>query len=202
VDASIVESCFSMLESALPEYDKLGVVRRPNGTGLANVAPSNIYPTADGTFMVIAANLDPMFRRLCVAMEQPGLADDPRFADHTARGDNDRLLDGIIADWTRTLDADVLRQRLEAHGVVCGPINSIAEIAADPHFKARDMIREVADDRFGTLKVPGIAPRLSDTPGDIAWLGPAEPGAHNAEVLGRLGYSADEQEALRRDGIV
>lgn len=202
VDAAIVESVFSMLESALPEYDKCGVVRRPSGTGLPNVAPSNIYPTADGAYVVIAANLDPMFRRLCGAMGRPELADDPRFADHTARGENADTLDGLIAAWTRTLEAPALRELLEASGVVCGPINSIAEIAEDAHFRARDMIREVPDPRFGTLKVPGIAPKLSDTPGDIAWLGPAEPGAHNGEVLGGLGYSEDEQESLRRDGII
>lgn len=202
VDASIVESCFAMLESTVPEYDKCGVVRRPSGTGLPKIAPSNIYPTADGTYVVIAANLDAMFRRLCEAMGQPELADDPRFKNHTERGENEKLLDQIITDWTQVRNAAELRATLEEHNVVCGPINSIAEIIEDPHFQARGMIREVEDDRFGTLKVPGITPKLTETPGDIAWLGPKEPGAHNSQVLSALGYSAVEQEALRRDGII
>jgi formyl-CoA transferase/succinyl-CoA--D-citramalate CoA-transferase len=184
VDASIAESCFAMMESALPEYDKAGVVRRPSGTGLANVAPSNIYPTADGSYVVIAANLDPMFRRLCAAMGRPEMADDPRYVDHKARGASQVELDGLIADWTRGFSTAELRALLDAHGVVCGPINSIADIAADPHFNARGMIREVADPRFGTLKVPGVAPILSETPGGIAWLGPARPGSHDAEIWG------------------
>jgi len=194
VDAAIAESCFSMLESALPEYDKTGHVRGPSGTGLPNVAPSNIYPTADGGHLVIAANLDPMFRRLCTAMERPELADDPRYRDHKARGENAAALDALIGEWTRTMTAEALTVRLDANGVVCGPINTIADIAHDPHFHARGMIREVADPRFGTLKVPGIAPVLSETPGDIAWLGPDRPDAHNAEVwgeetpAGRLGH--------------
>lgn len=187
VDASIAESCFSLLEGALPEYDKTGIVRRPSGTGLANVAPSNIYPTSDGGYVVIAANLDPMFRRLCVAMGRPELADDPLYSDHKARGENAAGLDALIGDWTRGFTASDLMAHLDAGGVVCGPIYSIADIAADPHFNARNMICEVPDPRFGTLKVPGVAPVLSDTPGGIRWLGPDHPGSHDGEIWDRLG---------------
>ncbi|MFN3641983.1 MAG: CaiB/BaiF CoA transferase family protein [Gemmobacter sp.] len=186
VDATIAESCFAMLESALPEYDKTGYVRGPSGTALPNVAPSNIYPTAEGGYVVIAANLDPMFRRLCGAMGRPELAEDPRYATHKARGENAAELDALIGAWTRGMTAERLAAHLDAHGVVCGPINTIADIARDPHFIARGMIREVADPRFGTLKVPGIAPVLSETPGDIAWLGPERPDAHNAEIWGEV----------------
>jgi len=202
IDAAIVESCFSMLEGALPEYDKCGIVRTPSGTGLPNVAPSNIYPTADGTYMVIAANLDAMFGRLCDAMGQPDLASDARFVDHKARGNNAAELDGLIGEWTVTLSMVALAAALDAHGVVYGPIYSIKDIAEDPHFNAREMVREVVDDEFGTLKVPGIAPKLSETPGDIGWLGPPSPGQHNAEVLSALGYDEAEREGLRRDGII
>lgn len=202
VDAAITESCFAVLESALPEYDKCGVVRSPSGTGLANVVPSNIYPTRDGKYAVIAANLDPMFRRLCAAMGQPELADDPRFVSHKARGDHAELLDGMIADWTRTMTIEELSAALDGHGVVNGPIMSIADIAADPHYRARGMIQEFADPRFGTLAVPGIAPRLEATPGRIDWLGPADVGAHNREVYGALGLSAEELDALGTQGIV
>ena len=202
IDAAIVESCFSMLEGALPEYDKCGVIRTPSGTGLPNVAPSNIYPTQDGTYMVIAANLDAMFGRLCTAMGQIELVTDDRFVDHKARGNNDAELDSIIGQWTSGLTMDELAAALDEHGVVHGPIFSIKDIAEDPHFQARDMVREVADEQFGTLKVPGVAPKLSETPGDIGWLGPSEPGQHNSEVLGALGYDEDKLEELRRNGIV
>jgi crotonobetainyl-CoA:carnitine CoA-transferase CaiB-like acyl-CoA transferase len=202
IDASIVESCFSMLEGALPEYDKCGVIRRPSGTGLPNIAPSNIYPTQDDTYMVIAANLDAMFERLCSAMGQVELATDPRFFNHKARGKNDLELDKIIGEWTRGLTMDGLSIILEKHGVVHGPILSIKDIAKDPHFNAREMIREIEDEQFGTLKVPGVIPKLSETPGDIGWLGPSKPGQHNAEVLGALGYDDDSLEELRHNGIV
>lgn len=203
VDAAISDSCFSMLESALPEYDKLDVIRQPSGTGLPNVAPSNIYPTQDGTWMVIAANLDPMFRRLCTAMDQAALADDPRYVSHKTRGENSAALDALIATWTKTLGQKELLEILERHGVVCGPIYSIADIAHDPHFKARDMVLRVKDERFGDLAVPGIAPKLSQTPSGIEWLGTNEPGQHNAEVYGSiLGMSESELAELKRDGIV
>jgi crotonobetainyl-CoA:carnitine CoA-transferase CaiB-like acyl-CoA transferase len=203
VDASIVESCFSMLESTLPEYDKCGVVRNPSGTGLPNVAPSNIYRTADDAWMVIAANIDPMFRRLCQAMGQPGLADDPRFVTHVARGNNAAELDGLIGDWTRTLTKQQLGEVLDEHGVVCGPIYTIADIAADEHFKARDMILRREDPRFGDIAVPGVAPKLSETPGDVAWLGADRPGAHNEAIYGELlGVSASELASLEADGVI
>lgn len=203
VDASIAESCFSMLESALPEYDKCGVVRKPSGTGLANVAPSNIYPTKDGNWLVIAANLDTMFIRLCDAMGQPELVKDKKFHTHLARGEHCDELDALIADWTREIPIKDLTAKLDEHGVVCGPINSIKDIAEDPQFIARDMIRRIPDERFGELAVPGIAPKLSETPGDIAWLGPEKPGAHNHDVLHSvLGYSEADIAKLKDEGII
>ena len=203
IDASIVESCFSMLESTLPEFDKCGVVRKPSGTGLANVAPSNIYETSDGAYMVIAANIDPMFRRLCQAMGQPGLAEDPRFVSHVARGHNMATLDGIIGEWTRTLSKEELFSVLDANGVVCGPIYSIADIAADPHFQARDMILRRSDPRFGDIAVPGIAPKLSETPGDVSWLGADRPGKDNEEVYGSiLGIDTAGMKLLADEGVI
>ena len=100
IDTSIAESCLSMMESAVPEYYKLGVIREPSGTGLANVAPSNLYPTSDGNYVIIAANIDAMFKRLCKAMDKEEWIDDPRFVDHKARGENAELLDGMIGEWT------------------------------------------------------------------------------------------------------
>ena len=203
VDASIMESCFTMMESSLPEYDKLGIIREPSGTGLANVAPSNIYPSKDGKYLVIAANVDPMFKRLCEAMDQPELASDERFIDHEARGNNARELDDLITDWTSTMTTKDLNTRLEKFGVVTGPIYSIADIAEDPHYRDRNMIRHVEDKTLGRIAVPGVAPRLTETEGDIAWLGPQELGEYNKEIYGGLLKLSDaDLEELSIDGII
>ena len=203
VDASITESCFAMLESALPEYDKVGFIRQPSGTGLANVSPSNIFPTKDEKWVVIAANLDAMFKRLCDAMEQPELADDPRYSTHQARGENCDELDARIADWTRGFTAAELDVRLDEHGVVSGPIYSIEDIANDPHFQARDMIQRYQDDDLGDIAVPGFVPLLSETKSEIAWLGSSKVGAHNEEIYcGLLGMTPTELQALENDGII
>ena len=202
VDAAITESCFSMLESTLTEYDKCGIIRKPSGTGLANVAPSNIYPTLDENFVVVAANLDPMFKRLCEAMDKVEWASDPRFIDHKARGDNASELDSLISDWTKTLTIKDIGQKLDDHGVVWGPINSIEDIVEDEQFKSREMILEIDDETFGSLKVPGIVPKLSKTPGKVNWLGPQKVGSHNNEVLSELGFSDEDQKELLDKKII
>ena len=203
VDASITESCFAMLESALPEYDKVGFIREPSGTGLANVSPSNIFPTKDEKWVVIAANLDAMFKRLCDAMEQPELADDARYSTHQARGENCDELDARIADWTREFTATELDVRLDEYGVVSGPIYSIEDIVNDPHYQARDMIQRYQDDELGEIAVPGFVPVLSETKSETAWLGPSEVGAHNEEVYcGLLGMTQTELQELKNDGII
>lgn len=202
VDAAITESCFAMLESTVTEYSKAGEVRQPSGTGLAKIAPSNIYPAKDGTYVVIAANVDAMFRRLTQAMGQPHLADDPRFVTHIARGENAELLDSMIATWSASLDVADLTARLEQFGVVFGPINSIAEVVQDPHFRERGMVRDHHDDDFGTITVPGVFPVLSETPGDIAWLGPQQVGAHNAEIYARIGLGEETIEDLKARGVI
>ena len=203
VDASIMESCFTMMESSLMDYDKLGVIREPSGTGLANIAPSNIYPTKDGKYVVIAANVDPMFKRLCEAMDQPELATDERFVDHDARGNHVTELDNLVAEWTSKMTVKELDSHLEKFGVVTGPIYSIADIAKDPHYKDRKMIRHINDETLGSLAVPGIAPKLTETEGDIAWLGPQELGSHNKEIYGSLlGMSDRELDELSNDGII
>ena len=202
VDAAITESCFAMLESTVTEYSKAGEVRQPSGTGLAKIAPSNIYPARDGTYVVIAANVDAMFRRLTQAMGQPHLADDPRFVTHIARGENAELLDSMIATWSASLDVADLTARLEQFGVVFGPINSIAEVVQDPHFRERGMVRDHHDDYFGTITVPGVFPVLSETPGDIAWLGPQQVGAHNAEIYARIGLGEETIEDLKARGVI
>ncbi|MGR3360552.1 MAG: CaiB/BaiF CoA transferase family protein [Paracoccus sp. (in: a-proteobacteria)] len=202
VDAAITESCFAMLESCVTEFSKTGHVRKPSGSGLAKIAPSNIYPTSDAGYVVIAANVDAMFRRLTRAMDRPELASDPKYATHIARGDNQQELDALIAEWSGALTMAELTRRLDRFDVVHGPINSIAEVVEDPHFRARGMVRDIEDDEFGSITVPGVFPVLSDTPGDIAWLGPQEIGASNAQVYGRLGLSESQLDELRAEGVI
>jgi formyl-CoA transferase len=203
IDVSLMEASFALLESAVPEYDRLGIVRQPSGTGIKGVAPSNIFRSRDDLWVVIAANQDNVFRRLSETMGRPELADDPRFATHLARGEHQETIEGIIADWAAQHDARDIDRILNEAGVVCGPIYTIAEIFEDPQFKARDMLVEHVDPEFGPYIGPGIVPKFSETPGEVRWSGPWEEGSHNDEIYcGLLGLSASELDALRADGVV
>ena len=203
VDVSLMESCFALLESTVPEYDRLGIVRGPGGTGLKGIAPSNIFKSRDDKWMVIAANADKVFRRLCEAMGQPELADDARFVTHNDRGDNQEELEGIIADWAKERDALEIDRCLNEAGVICGPIYTIADIFEDPQFQARDMLVEHEDPEFGRYIGPGIVPKLSETPGEVRWSATWEEGSHNQEVYGGLlGLSDEELTELKAEGVV
>jgi formyl-CoA transferase len=203
VDASILEACFALLEGTVPEYDRLGIVREPSGTTLKGVAPSNIFQSRDGKWVVIAANQDKVFRRLCDAMGQPELADDERFATHLARGTNQEEIDGLIADWASEHDAAEIDRVLNEAHVVCGPIYTIADIFEDPHFKERDMLLEHHDPEFGDYIGPGVVPKLSATPGGVRWSATWEEGAHNDEICGELlGLSDAERRSLQEEGVL
>ncbi len=204
VDVALTESCFSLLESTIPEYDKLGRVRQPGGTRLDGIAPSNLYQASDGTWMVVAANQDTVFRRLCEVMERPELADDTRFVDHVARGENQDEIDQIVADWVAQHDGPTVRDLLDSAGVVVGPIYTAADIVADPHFQARGMLVAHHDERLGEdVLGPGVVPAFSTDPGSVRWAGPPKPGVHNEEVLGELlGRSPAQIEDLRSTGTI
>jgi formyl-CoA transferase len=203
VDVSLLESSFAMLESTVPEYDRLGIVRGPSGTGLLGVAPSNIFKSRDDTWMVIAANADKVYRRLCDAMGMPELADDGRFATHLARGENQEELEAIIGEWASRHDADAIDRILNDAGVICGPIYTIADIFEDPQFREREMLLEHVDPEFGPYIGPGIVPKLSQTPGAVRWSATWEEGSHNREVYGELlGLSAEELDGLKAEGVI
>jgi formyl-CoA transferase len=203
VDVSLLESCFALLESTVPEYDRLGIVRGPSGTGLKGVAPSNIFKSRDDKWVVIAANADNVFRRLCEAMGRPELADDERFSTHLARGDHQEEIEGIVAAWAQERDATEIDRILNDAGVICGPIYTIADIFQDAHVRARDMLVEHEDPEFGSYLGPGIVPKFSETPGEVRWSAPWEHGSHNAEIFGELlGLSDDELAELHEEGVV
>ena len=203
IDVSILESCFAMLEDVPSEYDRLGLVREPSGTSLKGIAPSNLYRSRDGKWMVIAANRDNLFVRLCEVMGRPELADDERYRDHTVRGEHQEELDDLIAAWAAEHDAAELDRLLNEAGVVAGPVYTVADIFEDPHFRARDMLVEHPDEEIGPVVGPGIVPKLSRTPGSVRWSGPWPMGNDNSAVLGELaGVDADELEKLESEGIV
>lgn len=204
VDAALTEACLAVQESTIPDYDVGGVVRGPSGTRLEGIAPSNIYRSADGSWVVIAANQDTVFRRLCQAMGQPELATDDRFATHVARGRNQDELDKIIGDWAAERQPGDIIETLSAAGVIAGPINTVAEVVSDPQLRARGMLVEHWDERVErSVLGPGVVPVLSETPGSVRNAGPARPGQHNDEIYrGLLGKSDAELDALRAEGVI
>ena len=204
VDAALTEACLAIQESTIPDFDVGGVVRGPSGTRLEGIAPSNIYRTADGSWVVIAANQDTVFRRLCTAMDRPELAEDERFADHGSRGRNQDVLDAIIGEWASARQPAEVIETLSAAGVIAGPINTVAEVVRDPQLRARDMLVEHFDERVGREVLgPGVVPKLSATPGTIRRAGPPRPGCHNAEVYGELlGLGPAELAELTDQGVL
>lgn len=204
VDTALTESCLAIQESTIPDYDIGGVVRGPSGTRLEGIAPSNIYQGANGSWVVIAANQDTVFRRLCQAMGRPELATDERFVDHLARGRNQDELDKLIGDWAAEREPQDIIATLSEAGVISGPINTVAEVVHDPQLQARNMIADHWDERVQrNVKGPGVVPVLSDTPGTIRNGGSARPGQDNDEVYGRLlGLDAAQLAALREEGVL
>ncbi|MBW3648485.1 MAG: CoA transferase [Actinobacteria bacterium] len=200
VDAAIFESVLSLTEGLVPEWSVAGIRRERTGATLKGIAPSNVYPTRDGEVLV-AANQDSVFRRLCQVMDRPELATDSRYADHKSRGVHAEELDALIADWTRTLPSAELLELLHAAAVPAGLVYTPADMAADPHFRARGSLLEVDDPEVGPLLMPAPAPRLSRTPSQVRWAGPRL-GQHTDEVLAEAGLSAADVEALRAAGVV
>ncbi len=201
VDSAIYEACFSIMESLVPEYQFGGHIRERTGSFLPNVAPSNVYETADG-LLIIAANQNTVFERLAEAMEQPGLAKDPRFATHLARGENQKLLDGMINDWTKSFKSDDLITKCEAHGVPCGKIFRAPDMLVDPHYAAREAIIALKHPVLGDFKMQNVFPKLSETPGNARWLG-TDTGSHNDYVYRELlGYDDALIERLKAAKVI
>lgn len=201
VDVSLVESVFNLMESLVPEYDLLGHVRERSGGALPGIAPSNTYRTADGAFVVIAGNSDPIFRRLMQAIGRADLGEAEAFAHNDGRAAQSAQLDDAIEAWTRRHPIDQVLATLEAAEVPAGRIYSVADIVNDPHYLARDMLLDSQLPDGTPVRMPGIVPKLSDTPGRVDWQGPAL-GEHTDALLAGLGLSPDEIIGLRAKGVV
>lgn len=196
VDVSLTESVLNMMESLIPEYDVYGVVRERSGAALPGICPSNTYRTRDGEFIVVGGNSDSIFKRLMHAIGREDLARNVALATNDGRVHHSQLIDEAISDYTVAHDlADILCVFDESQ-IPCSPIYSAADIVADEQFCARDaVVTETLPDGL-SVKMPGIFPRLTETPGQTRWLGSAL-GAHTDEVLAEARYTVDEVKALR-----
>ena len=201
IDTALYEATFNLLEGVVPEYDGAGVVREPSGSTLTGIVPTNTYKCSDGKFIIIGANGDSIFRRLCETMGRPEMGSDPRLENNAGRVQHEAEIDAVIEDWTGSMDASQALDLLEKARVPSGPIYNVADMLADPHFNARGLFEDV-DVNGEPLKVPAIIPKLSETPGRTDWAGP-EVGAFNREVYGELlGLSDEELDSLAAKGIL
>jgi len=193
VDSAIYEAVLNMMESLITEFDKVGYIRERTGAILPNVAPSNVYKTGDG-MVLIAANQDTVFSRLAEAMGQPGLAQDPKYSTHGARGAHQVELDALVEQWTQTLTTRQVLDLMDQFGVPAGLIYRAPDMLDDPHFQARNAIVSVPHPDFGELKMQNVAPKLSETPGSIRSPSPSL-GQHNDEVYRELLGLTEERYA-------
>ncbi|HEX7074158.1 MAG TPA: CoA transferase [Hyphomicrobiaceae bacterium] len=204
IDVALGEAVLTLLEGALPEYGLTGKIREPMGSAINTAAPTNAYPCADGTWLLIAANSDPLFAALCRVIDRPDVAADPRFKDNRGRVEHVAELDAIISEWTRKLSSEEALERLEAANIPATKIYTIADVANDAQFRARRMVTSVEDPLHGTLLHPGVVPMVEglDRDAQIRWTGPAV-GHHNSEVYEQLlGYSRSRIAELREKGIL
>ncbi|MDB5712400.1 MAG: L-carnitine dehydratase/bile acid-inducible protein [Sphingomonas bacterium] len=203
IDVALTESILSLMEGMLPEYGALGKVKQPTGGGIATAAPTNAYRTADGVWMLIAANSEPLFARLMALVGRTDLVGAPGYAGNQQRVANVVELDQLIGDWTRTLDADALEALLTEADIPSSRAYTAADIAADPQYRQRGMVREVADPNFvDPVLHNGVVPHMVDAPGAVRWAGPAI-GAHGEAILSELlGMDAAGIDALRQQGVI
>lgn len=201
VDSSIYESVLGIMESLIPDWTLGGVQRERTGAILPKIAPSNVYPTKDGSWLIIAANQDTVFKRLCAAMGNPELAEDERYATHVPRGEHQAELDELVGAFSCQYTADELIDLLNEYSVPVGRIFRVEDMLSDPQFSARESIVDVPDTDHGEVQMQNAFPRLSRTDTSVRWSGPAL-GQHTAEVLAELGYDDSGIASLRSQGVI
>ena len=201
VDVALYESVFNMMESLLPEYSKFGAVRQPSGASMPGIVPTNAYLCNDGRYALIAGNGDSIYKRLMETIGRTDLATDPSLANNIGRAANADLIDAAISTYTQQHSLEFVLEAMNAAGVPSGKSYDAADIAHDPHYQARDMILEATLPDGSTVQVPGIVPKLSQTPGQVTRPAP-ELGQHTAEVLGELGIGPAQQAEWKARGII
>ena len=201
IDVALYEAVFNCMESLLPEYSAFGAVRGAAGSALPGIAPSNAYRCKDGGYALIAGNGDSIFKRLMQTMNRNDLGQDPSLADNAGRVKRVAELDAAIEAWTLQHTVDEVLLALDKASVPAGRIYTVADIAADPHYRAREMIQQVQMDDGSTLDVPGIVPKLSRTPGSHRRNAPRI-GQDTDDVLREMGLSNDQIQQLKAQGIV
>jgi crotonobetainyl-CoA:carnitine CoA-transferase CaiB-like acyl-CoA transferase len=201
IDVALYESVFGMMESLVPEYDFFGEIREPSGAALPGIAPTNAYLCRGGKYVLVAGNGDGIFKRLMNAMGREDLANDPQYAHNDGRVKGVAILDAAIGEWTKQRDVSEVMEKLNAAGVPVGYPYTAEDIVKDPHYQAREVIQTISLPSGKTLKVPGVLPKLSDTPGHIGGAGPAL-GEHTDEVLSAIGIDGETLKSLRQRGII
>lgn len=201
IDVALYESVFNCMESLLPEYSAFDAVRGPAGSALPGIAPTNAYRCKDGAYALIAGNGDSIFKRLMTLIGRVDLANDPTLSDNTGRVARVEEIDHAIEAWTLQKSVDEVLEALDSASVPAGKIYNIADIAADPHYAARGMLQQITLADGSTLKVPGVVPKLSLTPGQHRRNAP-DLGQDTVEILEEMGLSADQIQKLKAAGIV
>lgn len=201
VDSAIYEAVLANMESTVAEYTVAGHIRERTGSILPKIAPSNVYPTSDGS-VLIGGNQDSVWKRMAEMMGQPELGEDPRYATHVARGENQTELDDLIGEWTQTLTSQQVLDLCEGHGVPAGNIYRAPEMIADPHFAAREALVSMDHPQHDNFMMQNVAPKLSKTPGGVETIGP-DLGAHNEAIYGELlGMDSKTRADLEARGII
>lgn len=201
IDLSATEAMMRLLDPLAAEYEKQGLIRQRAGNRATYTAPSNMYRTADGAFVTVVGSSAAIFKRICHAMQRPELAEDERFCSNPARMKHVDELDGIIAQWCLSRSYSAVATALQAHGVPFSKIYSIADVAADPHYQARQALIRLPDPEHGSLPAPCIVPRMTGYDPAPPRTGPA-PGEHNEEILCALGLPRGELQRLHEAGVV
>jgi crotonobetainyl-CoA:carnitine CoA-transferase CaiB-like acyl-CoA transferase len=202
VDVALYEAVFNLMESMVPEFDVAGIVRERTGSSLPGITPSNTYCSGDGSYVAIGGNSDAIFKRLMKAIGRPELGEVPRYRTNADRTEHAEELDTLIEEWVQLHPTGEILRILDEAAVPVGPIYSVDDIVEDEQYHAREMLLETEIEGIGPVKMPGLVPKLSETPGGVEWYGGLL-GAHNEDVYsGLLGLSAEEIERLSEEGVI
>jgi formyl-CoA transferase len=201
IDVALYESVFNMMEGAVPEFDRYGMVREPAGSALQGIAPTNAYPCKDGQYVLIAGNGNSIFKRLMALIGREDMGNDPAYANNPGRVADMATIDAAIAQWTQQRTLDEALEGMAQASVPAGRVYTVKDIVNDPHYQARGMLQKIQLDDGSQLMVPGVIPKLSATPGSFAGGGP-KLGQHTEEVLRQLGVDEARMANLREQGVV